>query len=62
MDTSIIHSKHNSTDKSLYFISHQNPPFLSLDPPFIYKTALYTNEIQYPTLLPIFWIFKTHPF
>ena len=23
----IIHGKHNSTDKSLYFINHQNPPF-----------------------------------
>ena len=41
----IIHGKHNSTDRSLYFINHQNPPFLFLDPPFI-QTTLYTNEIQ----------------
>ena len=30
----IIHGKHDSTDKELYFIHHQNPPFLFLDPPF----------------------------
>ena len=28
----------------------------------LYRTTLYTNEIQYPTGIPIFWTFKTHPF
>ena len=27
--------QHNATDRSLYFINHQNPPFSFLDPPFI---------------------------
>ena len=28
----------------------------------LYKTTLYTNDIQYPTILPFLGIFKTHPF
>ena len=37
-----IHGKHNSTDKSLYFINHQNPPFLFLETT-LYKTTLYRS-------------------
>ena len=49
----IIHGKHNSTDKSLYFINLKNPPFLFLETT-LYKTTLYTNKIQYPTFFTNF--------
>ena len=61
----IIHGKHNSTDRSLYFINHQNPPFLFLDQPFIQNHPLYQwiDPVSHPvTHFFFFGIFKTHPF
>ena len=53
----IIHGKHNSTDKSLYFINHQNPPFLFLDPPFTKPPFV---PIKFS--IPPFQNFKNPPF
>ena len=57
----IIHGKHISTDRSRYFINHQNPPFLFLDPPFIQNHPLYQwNPVAHP--FTIFLEFLNPPF
>ena len=52
----IIHGKHNSIDRSMYFINHQNPLLLFLDLPCIQNHPLYQwNPVSHP--FTNFWKF-----